>query len=716
VTDLDRVLRAQLGLQWPRPRLVELQRATGGNPFYALEIARSATEDAFRVPVSLAAAVEIRLQSLPKPAREAVLLAAAARQPTSWLLERAAGSSEGLELAHAAGVLTLEGARVRFTHPLLASVAYDHALPSARRDAHRRLAAAAAADSEERAVHLARGDARPDGAIATELEDAAKTAAARGGPGLAAELAEAAARLTPTEDPAGRRRRLVSASEYHEAEGDPARGRVLLEQLIAGTEPGPERAALLHRLANMLDDSLEESIRLCEQALAEAEGDSSLMAEIHTLLQAYTWIVGDLERSLEHSRASVRYAEEAGDERQLAMAIGDACAREALLALPWNREAMARVLEIEQRIDDLAPWTRPSYQLAVITIATDDLDTARPLVTAELERARRLGNEPGVFHLLLRVVDLELRAGHWSEALRAAREAHALAQQGGLDVEEATTGTALALVLAHLGELEEARSLAEAAHRVSNDRGHRGIAIRSGGVLGFVELQAGGAGRALGWLSPAGDELRRMGMGELSISGVVQNEIEALVACGRLDEVDDVIAFVEKKGRPAERSWHEVVAQRGRALVASARGDSDRAREHLDRALAAHERLPQPFERGRTLLVAGMIERRAKRWRAAREALAEAIELFDSLGAALWAERAAGELARVAGRAPATGTLTETERRVAELVASGRSNKQVAADLFVTVRAVEANLTRVYAKLGVRSRAELARHLELGDS
>ena len=708
--ELDELLRGRLDLRLPRPRLVELGEVSGGNPFYALEIARSASEDGFHVPASLAAAVEARLHALPAPAREAVLLAAAARQPTTSLLERATGSTDGLAEAEAGGVLTFEGDRVRFSHPLLASVAYDHALPSERLDAHRRLAAVAVAGSEDRAVHLARGHETPDAAIAAELERTAGAAAARGGPGLAAELAEAAASLTPMEDAASERRRLAGAAHYHEAAGDPRRGSELLEQLIDRLPPGPERAALLMQLANVREGSIDESIRLCEQALDEAAGAPTLIAEIHTLLGTYTRIAGALERSLEHSRAAVRYAEEAGDEGRLAVAIGDACNSEAMLALPWNREAMARALEIEPRVEDIPPWMRPSCYLAGIAIITDDLDTARPVVATELERARRLGHELGVLTLLLRVADLELRAGRWSEALQAAREAQAHARQGALDAVEATTGTTLAQVLAHLGELEEARSLAEVGHRVGGEQA-RVIAIRAAGVLGFVDLQAAGAEPALVWLTPAREELQGLGIGELSISGVVQNEIEALVACGKLDQADEVIAFVEEKGRPAARSWHEVVTRRGRALVASARGDAGQARDHLERAMAAHERLPQPFELGRTLLAQGAIERRAKRRGAAREALTRALELFDELGAARWSELAASELARIPGRRPAASELTETERRVAELVAEGLSNKEVAARMFVTVRTVEGNLTRIYAKLEIRSRTELARRL-----
>jgi DNA-binding CsgD family transcriptional regulator len=202
-----------------------------------------------------------------------------------------------------------------------------------------------------------------------------------------------------------------------------------------------------------------------------------------------------------------------------------------------------------------------------------------------------------------------------------------------------------------------------------------------------------------------------LGVGELSVSGVVQNEIEALVALGRLEDAEETIAFVEEKGRPAERAWHEAVAGRGRALVAAAHGDVDGARANLGQALRAHERLPQPFELGRTRLAQGRIERRAKNRRVAREALTEALELFDRLGAPLWAEKAAAELARIPGRGPASGALSETEQRVAELVAEGLTNKEIAARLYVTVRAVEANLTRIYRKLDVGSRADLVRRL-----
>ena len=127
-------------------------------------------------------------------------------------------------------------------------------------------------------------------------------------------------------------------------------------------------------------------------------------------------------------------------------------------------------------------------------------------------------------------------------------------------------------------------------------------------------------------------------------------------------------------------------------------------------ALAQHERLPMPFELGRTLLAQGQLRRRAKQKRAARESLQGALDIFERLGAPLWAERAGAELARIGLRPPAPLDLTPTEERVAELVAAGHTNREVAQALFVSVHTVEDNLRRIYRKLGVRSRTELAAH------
>jgi DNA-binding NarL/FixJ family response regulator len=151
---------------------------------------------------------------------------------------------------------------------------------------------------------------------------------------------------------------------------------------------------------------------------------------------------------------------------------------------------------------------------------------------------------------------------------------------------------------------------------------------------------------------------------------------------------------------------------RGQGILAAATGRPDDAVAGLERALILHDAVdPMPVERARTQLMLGRVQRRLKQRRAARETLTAAREAFEAAGAALWLARAEAELARVSGRAPASGELTATERRVAELIAAGLTNREVAAELFVTVRAVESTLTKLYAKLGVRSRTQLAGRL-----
>jgi DNA-binding CsgD family transcriptional regulator len=150
---------------------------------------------------------------------------------------------------------------------------------------------------------------------------------------------------------------------------------------------------------------------------------------------------------------------------------------------------------------------------------------------------------------------------------------------------------------------------------------------------------------------------------------------------------------------------------RCRGLLLAARGDPSGAFASFDEALAEHVRVLHPLDHGRTLLVLGVTQRRAKKRAAARASLEQALSVFERLGARLWADRARGELARIGGRTATRDELTEAERRIAALVAEGRSNREVAAALFLTEHSVETALTRIYRKLGVRSRTELGSRL-----
>jgi DNA-binding CsgD family transcriptional regulator len=230
-------------------------------------------------------------------------------------------------------------------------------------------------------------------------------------------------------------------------------------------------------------------------------------------------------------------------------------------------------------------------------------------------------------------------------------------------------------------------------------------------VLGFLELSLSRPTEAMEQLEPVLAFLDELGSPEPGIIPCLPDAIEALIALGRLDEAETLLLRLERQGRTLDRPWAIATAERGRGLLTAARGDLPEARSMLERALLVHRRVPQPFELARTLLAKGEVERRAKQKRAARSTLEQALGRFEAIGAPLWAQRARDALARVGGAMPLSGELTPTEQRIAQLVADGKKNREVAEALFISVKTVEANLSRIFHKLGVRSRTELTRRI-----
>jgi len=197
-----------------------------------------------------------------------------------------------------------------------------------------------------------------------------------------------------------------------------------------------------------------------------------------------------------------------------------------------------------------------------------------------------------------------------------------------------------------------------------------------------------------------------MGVAEPLLDWSEPFQVESLLALGELGRAKEALARLEGRGRRFPRLWIDVTLPRARGLVLGAEGDllaAHAALERLDRATASQ----LPFELGWALLARGQLLRRTKQRRAAATALSEALQIFERLGAPTWIERTRAELARVAPRRRAPDELTETERLVAELAATGLTNREVAKAAFVSTKTVEANLARVYRKLGIRSRAEL---------
>ena len=714
VDELGRLVADQLDAQLPRPRLVELHRTSQGNPYYALEIVRSllgrgselAWGQALPIPESIGALLRRRLGDLSDTANEVILLAAASAQPTSPGLELVLGSSTGLEEAVGAGILAQDGERVHFVHPLLASIAYDSASPQARRAAHLRIGAAAD-DPEERVRHLALGTEAADERVNAQLDAAAEVAARRGAPASAAQLLEQAVRLTPPHLVDDRRRRLAAAAAHHYAAGDQPRSRAILETLARELPAGPQRARVLVELSQRIPSQLD-GLTMCRRALGEAGDDPVLNADLHFFAAASARRASTIPEAVEHARLAVEFAATGRDDVRSARALAMLGHVETMSGLDSGINALERATELESWLDAPSLHFRPSFLNGITLLYLGELERARPLLCAQLERANDRGDEVMRGVALSTLAELELRAGNWSEAYRLASDGALLQEQAAPLQDQAHHVLRVARVSAHMGRLEEARPVALRLLELAPIHGDRFAEISARRDLAFMELSLGNAAATVDLLEPAVRLQTAMGVALFTAQPLLHDYVEALVAVGELDRAQQANDALHESARP----WNVTMHARGQALVASARGDHQTARASVAEALEAQRRLEEPFERGRTQLVAGVVERRAGYRAAARAALTSALETFDGLGAALWAERAAAELARIPGRSPSTSQeLTPTERRVADLVAEGKSNKEVAATLFLAVRTVEAHLSHVYTKLGVRSRTELARRL-----
>jgi DNA-binding CsgD family transcriptional regulator len=302
----------------------------------------------------------------------------------------------------------------------------------------------------------------------------------------------------------------------------------------------------------------------------------------------------------------------------------------------------------------------------------------------------------------------ELLDGEVENAAAAAEEGLAAAIQANQETQEAFLLSLVSLINSQRGKVDETYSEAARSLELADRTGAMIATIWASWGLGLLELSRGRPAETLRVLSPLRERLDEAGAIDPGALRFLGDEIEALVAVGRLDEAKARLDLVEDHARSLGRASALAALARGRGLLAAARGETEAALDTLDQALAKHEQISIPFERGRTLTALGAVRRRAKRKREAREALAEAVAVFEQLNAPLWAEKAHAELGRIGGRASSGHKLTPTEERVAALVAEGKTNREAAAALVVSERTVEFHLSHVYRKLGVRSRTELA--------
>ena len=711
---LHRLIRLRLGRTFPRSDLVRLREASAGNPFYALELAQmlarrgAHVRDPIPVPEGLERLVERRLAALPPPVHRVLEASAALAEPTVAAVAQATiGDDEifaVLEAATRAGVIEVEGEHIRFTHPLLAMSAYSQLAPASRRALHQQLASVVT-DPERRARHLALAASGPREEAAAAAEEAARHAASRGAPGTAAELSELSVRLTP----ARRRdlvcRRKLTAAQLHLASGDARRAGVLLEELRGELPPGPERADVLRLLAGLSVFDKQAQLTLLGQAASEAAGDDARLARIHYGL-ATCWVTrGNGQRALENYRKAVALAEAAGEHAWIAVAIAGLVLAEAATGHP-SSALLERALALESTIDGPLPGHSPRAAQALVWLHRGRLDEARALIETLVAEARAVGHEEGIMNGLCVLAEVECSSGSWAAAHRHAVEASELMFQI-VGEEHPWVLRAKALVDAHLGYAEDVRSTVERGAAIAERAELFHDRIEHLAVLGFLELSRGEVQRADRIFGPLLAELDTSGWAIAAYfpSG---DPIEALIGVGDLERARELIVRLQREAEALESPWLEATGERCRGLLASAEGDPDRAIAAFQRALAAQEVNGWPFERARTLLALGRTQRRAKRKRVARESLQAALAHFEALGARLWAEQARSELARISGRAPASGALTPSEERVAALVARGHTNLETATALHLSRHTVEGHLSRVYAKLGIRSRTELA--------
>lgn len=715
---LHRLLRERVALDLTRPELVRLQSMTHGNPFFALEVAREMvrsgtrpTEDrVMQVPESLSAALADRLARLPPETVEVLLETAALARPTVELVVAAHGDRETVLRSFAAaaadGLIVLDDERVRFTHPLHASVCYQQAPIWKRRAVHRNLALVVA-DPEERALHLARGAEGPDVEIAAQLDAAADGAAARGAPAVGANLLELAADLTPDDLSLARHRRR-RAAVLHRVSGSTPRAIAILEALRDAAEPGPERADVLAELAENSFKNPSVVVSLCNDALIEAAGDDRRSARLLAHRSLHHMTQGNVAAALADGRAALELAERLDDPALIAVAIAHISHAETR-SVETTRLLLDRGVQIE-RAHHLALefLDSPRRALARQQMRMGEVEQARSLLEELAREASARGDENTRAVLLWVLVLVDWLAGRWAEALDLAREA-AIAGEQSQAVDHRWLIVRKALVEADLGLLDDARASARYALSGTVAGPTRFAEIEMVAVLGRIELMLGNGRAAADLLRDLPDQLITMGSDDPT-AFVWADTIEALIEAGDIARARHVFAQWVQRADQQGGPWALATTSRCRALLAAVDRNFAAAERSFSESLASLDGFSYPLERARTLLCLGSVSRQAQQRAAAREALEQALRMFEELGGRLWADKARNELARVSGRRPPEAMLTETERQVAELAGTGRSNSEIAASLHLGVSTVEAHLSSVYRKLDVR-RAGLAARL-----
>ena len=702
--------------------------ATKGNPLALVELPAALTAEQLCGAVELPDPLPIgdrisdlfvaRADELDESARRVLLLAAAERLGDPMLLRRAAGQigvgswDEAVAQAEASGLATFSPA-VEFRHPLVRSAVYYSAAAADRRLAHAALAEALddEGDGDRRAWHLGAAASGPDEDVARALEESAERARQRGGSAAAAVYLRRAAELTPDPDHAAER--LLEAGRAELTAGRAPQAREMLERARAGGLRSGHHAdaAWTESLIHIVAGNVREPAALLADALPRVEAHQTDLA-VGTCVAAVATALAAGHLLDEVGRRAIGDGTLAVSERctvpdPLARLVGAVAARIAggPATSGLLRDVVSRLADDHALLPSTAGRHLHVAYFDTVLAAADLLDDRAwdVLTRAWVDQARRAG--------ALAALPLALGLRSWLEVVQG-RFGSAASHLAEIEDVVALTGSrgllgepAPAQVLrdAWRGMEEATRSGARRMMQDAHERGE-GIAVDHGyAALAVLEL---GAGRYDAALRAARRLLDHDSVGVATIG--LADVVESATRCGETDLARQAVRRLAERAAGSGSPWANGMLARARALVA----DDDEADACFRTALDELARTTIATETARTQLLHGEWLRRARRRKDAREPLREALDFFDTVGASGFATRARAELAatgeHVRGRSTPVDVLTPQEAQIARLAASGERNRDIAAQLYITTSTVEYHLRKVFMKLGVTSRTQLA--------
>ena len=654
-----------------------------------------------------------RVRRLPEPAQQLLLIAAADDLGELALVMRAGEALglgvEALDAAERSKLISVHGSTVVVRHPLIRSAVYEDATSSERRAVHLALADALtdAGDADRRAWHRAAAAVGPDPTAADELQRTAERARLRSGHAAAATALERAAQLSP--DPDSHARRLVAAASSAWRAGQPSRASALVERARPLVADGALRAELDHvrgDIAQRCGSLLEAGALLIAGAEAAARVDTRRALDMLFDAASCGMQSGDYALVV-HAGERAATLPRSGDEEERFLA--DLLVGVGSLWLGTTTSEVPLMLDVLARAD---AFDKPRLLAGAAMGAGTLGDEAREaeLLRRSVALARASGAFDALTLSLLATAMGGMLAGRFAVAAEAA-EGLRLAREASLTGVASLHVAILVWLAAARGDDDDEcrRSAAEVAESASATRNALAYSIAEWG-LALLDLGGGRPDEAVTRLVEL--RLAPLGTGHPLIALMSAPDlVEAAFRTGREEEARAAFATFEPFAQPAAPAWALALAARCRALLSEA--DADAAFAEAIRLHAAGNR---PFDSARTGLLFGEHLRRRRRRVEARTHLRAALATFERLSAARWAERARSEL-RASGESArkrdpsARAELTPQELQIASFVAEGLSNKEVAAQLFLSPRTIDAHLRNVFAKLGLTSRTQLARVL-----